>query len=68
VYYTNITGLKVQKASEKALALLKDPLLLPLRPKQAIQMTPGLFLTGQKKLEVFWTSKKKNADLKNIFH
>ena len=33
--------LKVRKASEKALALLKDQLELSLRPIQATQMTTG---------------------------
>ena len=51
-------GLKVQKASEKALALLQDNLKLPLRPIQTTQMTTGPFWTQQKRLEAFWTSNR----------
>ena len=55
---TKLIGLKVQKASEKALALLKGNLELPLRPIQATQMTTGPFWTRQKRLEAFWTSNR----------
>ena len=41
--YTKLIGLKVQQASEKALALLQDNLELPLRPIQATKMTTGPF-------------------------
>ena len=58
VYYTKLIGLKVQKAAEKALALLKGNLELPLRPIQATQMTTGPFWTRQKRLEAFWTSNR----------
>ena len=57
-YFSRPFGLKVQKASEKALALLKGNLELPLRPIQATKMTTGPFWTRQKRLEAFWTSNR----------
>ena len=50
--------LKVQKASKKALAHLKDLLERYQRPIQATQMTPGPFWTRQKRLEACQTLKK----------
>ena len=61
VYFTKLIRLKIQKASEKALTLLKDNLELPLRPIQAIQMTIGPFWTRQTRLEAFWTSNRNLA-------
>ena len=55
-YFSRPFGLKVQKASEKALALLQDNLELPLRPKKATQMNTGPFWTRQSILEVIETS------------
>ena len=55
-YFSRPFGLKVQKASEKALALLKGNLELPLLPIHATQMTTGPFWTRQKILEVIGTS------------
>ena len=57
--------LKVQKASEKALALVKDHLELSLRQIQATQMTASQFWTRQKRLESCWTS---NENVGSIFH
>ena len=57
--------LKFQTASKKARAHLKDQLERSLRPIQANQMTPGPFLTKQKRVEALQTSNKK---LLTIFH
>ena len=67
VYYSSLTGLKVQKAPEMSLALLRDHLKLPLRPIQTTQMITGPFLTRQKKLKVFWTSNTNLVTLNHFF-
>ena len=64
MYYTKLTGRKVQKVSEKALALLKDHLELPLMPIQATQMTTGPVWTRLKRLQVFWTPNRNLATWK----
>ena len=50
------------KGLENALSLLKDHVKLPIRPKQAIQMTTGLLLDQTKKdLKSFGLQIKKNS-------
>ena len=51
-----LTGLKVQKASEKALAIMKDHIELLIRPRQTTKIRIGPFGTRQKRFEVFRTS------------
>ena len=61
MYFSRPFGLKVQKAFEKALTLLKDHLERPLKLIQATQMTTGPFCTRQKRFEVFQTSNRNLA-------
>ena len=68
VYLTRLTGLKVQKASEKPLSLLKDP---PRPPSKANTGNPNdnwAILDKAKKIWTLLDFKLKVGDLNTIFH
>ena len=56
VYYTSLTGLEVQKCSEKAQTLPKDHLEHHIRPRWTSQIRIEPFLARQTRFEVFWSS------------
>ena len=50
--YISLTGLEVQKCSEKAQKLPKDHLQYHLRPRWTSQIIIGPFLAGQTRFEI----------------
>ena len=56
LYYTSLTGLDVQKSSEKAQTLPKDHLELPLKPRWTTNLKFIYFQPGKKRFTLLLTS------------